>query len=248
MRFIIIILLFSLPASGQMYFGRIVTSGGGGGESSGSDTMIGPSLAWSGKTIMFCGDSWIAGVAASPTSNRWSTLFAAGKSGTESNNGSSGATMSPDSCAGYISYSLGLVPSYTSSYRALFIALGLNDIGKNVNYQSADRFDSAYNAFLNTVINTKGWPDSLVYLVTPGRVLSYTSWTGTCGITAANTTRHELFNSKIQALATTWGCNYVDVYTPMNAASLNSSYYGDDAHLNNAGHDWLADWLLAHIR
>lgn len=230
-----------------MYFGRTwgTTTGSGGG----SDTLIGPTITWTGKTTVFLGDSWTVGIAASDNAHRYTNLFAAGKGTTQSNSGVSGTTMSPDSCAGYTYYALSWIPTYNSgTHCALFINLGLNDIGKNVNYQSADRFDSAYNAYLNNAINVKGWPDSLVYIFTPGYIIDYTAWVGACGISAASSARALAFNAKIQALATSYGCNYVDIYTPMST-SLNSSYYdAGKAHLNDSGMDWLSTWLLAHIR
>lgn len=245
-----IFLLISFSAKSQMYFGRVVSStpvdtGGGGG----SDTLIGPAITWTGKTTVFLGDSWTNGIAASVTANRYTNLFATGKGTTQVNNGVNGVTMMPDSCAGYTFYSMSYIPTYSSgTHCALFINLGLNDIGKNNNYQTADRFDSAYNAYLNNAINVKGWPDSLVYVFTPGYCTEYTAWVGACGISAASADRAMTFNAKIEALAATYGCNFVDIYTPMSTA-LNTSYYdAGKAHLNDTGMDWLADWLLAHIR
>lgn len=246
MRFLVIILiLFSSCAKSQVYFGRISGSGSGGGGGS----LIGPAITWTGKTTVFLGDSWTNGVAASVSANRYTSLFATGKGTTESNSGLNGVTISPDSCDGYSYYSLAYIPTYSSgTHCALFINLGLNDIGANNSYQTADRFDSAYNAYLNNAINVKSWPDSLVYIFTPGYVIDYTAWGTSCGITTANSARAIAFNAKIEALATTYGCNYVDIYTPM-AAALNSSYFdAGKAHLNDTGMDWLADWLLAHIR
>jgi len=246
MRYILLILLLSFQANGQMYFGRIAS---GGSEEAPVDTLIGPSITWSGKTTVFLGDSWTVGIAASDNAHRYTTLFAAGKSTTESNSGVSGTTMSPDSCASYIYYALTWIPTYNSgTHCALFINLGLNDIGKNVNYQSSTRFDSAYNAYVNYAINTKGWPANRIYLFTPGWCPDYTAWTGACGISAANSARAIAFNAKIQALASSYGCNYVDIYTPMSTA-LNTSYYDvGKAHLNDTGMAWLSTWLLAHIR
>lgn len=72
---------------------------------------------------------------------------------------------------------------------------------------------------------------------------------GGCGVVSAATSSRALdFNDKVQSLATTYNCNYVDIYTPM-AASLNSSYYdASKVHLNDSGMAWLADWLETHIR
>lgn len=241
MRLLFFILLFSFQASGQMYFGRIAPAP--------TDTLIGPSITWSGKTTYFLGDSWISGIDASIDANRLTTLFATGKGSTESNAGVSGVTMMPDTCNAYANYYDGNVPVYNSgTMAAVFIHLGLNDVGKNVNYMNTTRFDSAYSAFLDYAINTRGWPANRIYLISPGYVLAYTQWVGTCGITTANSTRHQAFNAVVQSLATSYGCNYVDVYTPMSTA-LNSSYYNaSQVHLNDSGHDWVADWLLSHIR
>jgi len=242
MRILLIILLISVQASGQMYFGKII-------ESSGVDSLIGPAITWSGKTTYFIGDSWIFGIDASDNAHRFTSLFASSKGTTENNAGVTGVTMMPDTCNAYANYYEGNVPIYNSGTMAgLFIHLGLNDVGKNVNYMNTTRFDSAYNAFLNYAINTRGWPANRIYLISPGYVLTYTAWVGACGITAANSTRHEAFNSVVQSLATSYGCNYVDIYTPMKAA-LNSSYYNvSQVHLNDTGHAWVSDWLLAHIR
>lgn len=242
MRILIFILFLSLQSFGQSFvFPSVYIAPP-------VDTLIGPSITWAGKTTVFLGDSWTNGIAASSNANRYTSLFSAGKGTTESNNGVNSVTMSPDSCAGYTHYSLTYIPTYNSgTHCALFINLGLNDIGKNNNYQTVERFDSSYNAYLNNAINVKGWPPSRIYIFTPGYVLSYTAWVGTCGITAANSTRHQAFNAVVQSLATSYGCNYVDIYAPMSTA-LNSSYYSVNIHLNDAGMDWLADWLLAHIR
>lgn len=246
MKYIYIILLFlSFSGKSQLYIGKVAA---GPGEEAPVDTLIGPSITWSGKTTVFLGDSWTNGIAASDNAHRYTTLFAAGKGTTEVNNGVNGVTASPDSCAGYTYYSLSYIPTYNSgTHAALFINLGLNDIGKNVNYQSPERFDSAYNAIILNAVS-KGWPLNRIFIFTPGYVIDYTAWVGACGISAASSSRALAFNAKIQALATSYGCNYVDIYTPMST-NLNSSYYdAGKAHLNDSGMDWLADWLLAHIR
>jgi len=251
-RLIVFFILLSAQSFGQSFiFPAVISQADTGSGGGGGDTLIGPSITWAGKTTYFLGDSWVNGVLASTTANRWTTLFSAGKGTTESNSGVNSVTMSPDSCFAYSFYSKAYIPTYNSgTSAALFIAIGLNDIGRNVPYQSTTRFDSAYSSYLDYAINTRGWPDSLIFLITPGRVVNYNNYIcpSCCVTVAATTTRHEAFNTVIQNLATTWSCNFVDIYTPMNTAALGGSYYGDNLHLNDLGMDWYADWLLAHIR
>lgn len=194
------------------------------------------SIHWSGHTTVFIGDSWTLGIAATIPANRWTTLFAAAKNTTENNNGVSGQTMQTN-CSGS-TFNSSTIPTYNSAtHAALFIALGLNDVGLNNGVLDTTAFGTKYRSDLADAI-AKGWPPLKIFCITPGWCFSYNDWVGSCSgaVTVAAPLQRQLdFNTSVIANAAAYGARSLDVYTPMKAA-LNSSYYNSGgAHLIDNG-------------
>lgn len=200
-----------------------------------------------GKTTVFCGNSITFGVAASPmATNRWTTLFSAGKGTTEVNNGVSGMTMQSGGCGSV--FSNAYIPTYVAgTHAALIIALGINDIGNNIPALTPAGFKTAYQSALTNALGAKGWPANRIVLINTYRPVSYNAYVGSCSVSvAADATRAGLYNTAISELATDNGVRLVDIYTPM--AALDATYFNaDQLHPNNAGHAWIANYLITNL-
>lgn len=206
-------------------------------------------IDWSGKTTLFFGDSFTYGVAASPSSNRWTTLFSTAKGTTESNSGVSGQSMQTNACSGS-TFNASVVPTFNSAtHCAIFVALGLNDVGLNQGTMDTTGYGTAMRAALNTIINTKGWPRYRVIVIGIYWCWAYTGWAGIggCTITTAPLQRQLDYNTSCQANAAAYGVNYFDTYNYMKANFLVTDYNADQLHLNNSGHSKLANYLISTI-
>ncbi len=191
--------------------------------------------------VVFVGDSITHGIAASPLSNRWTTLFSLAKGVTEVNMGIDGQVIQNGTGCTTV-FDKTTIPTYSGSYSQLIIALGLNDIGQNNGSMDVPTFTTVYEDIIDYAVATKGWPTSKISLLTPYYVLTHAGWTGSCGVTiAANQIRHESYVNAVISIASTKSVNLIDIYQIMKDAGLDSTYYNvDEIHPNNAGHSFIA--------
>lgn len=208
-------------------------------------------INFSGKTVVFMGNSITYGVASSDNDHRWTTIFSTARGATEDNHGVSSTTMQSFSagCGNFV-FDKTTIPSYNgSTHSALIIALGVNDIGFNVAASTSSAFYTAYSDAITYAISTKSWPSSKIILLNAFHPYSWNTYVGACtpGVaSAADAARVADFNSKIQQVATENGCWYIDIYSAMNG--LNSSYFnGDELHPNDAGHAFIANYLIDQL-
>jgi lysophospholipase L1-like esterase len=233
-----IFLFFSICVKSQTYIGK-------------PDTVY-----FSGKTVVFIGNSITAGFNSSDNAHRYVNIFATTKSATLSNLGISGQVLQNGTvCIGntFPIFDKTTIPTFISStYAELFIALGVNDIGLNsvggaVPLTSA-QYALTYDTVLNYAISTKGWPPHRITIVTPfwfTNYAFYNSYTG-CGHVQADTVRHQAYVAASIAEGQKWNCTIADAYTAMNSSVSKGTFLsGDGLHPNDTGHAFIASFLLS---
>lgn len=232
------ILLISFQSHAQISFG-IARSGG-----------VQGGIVFAGKTAVFIGDSFVFGVAATDDAHRWTSLFCAGKGATEDNRGVNGLFMQQNSSCGGAASPIDetTIPAYSAgTHSALFIAIGINDVGLNKAAFTPAGFKSDYQNVLEYAISTRGWPAELIILVNVYHPVSWSVYTSISGCSisvAADDTRGEDYNEKIAELSAENETLLVDIWTAM--LGLNSSYYAiDGLHCVNTGHAVIANYLLS---
>jgi lysophospholipase L1-like esterase len=208
-------------------------------------------IDFTGKNVVFVGNSITAGTAASDAAHRYTNIFATGKSATLVNMGIGGQVIQAATMCGGLhpAFDRTTIPSYSGSYAALFIALGVNDIGVNNGLMTSTDFKSDLESIIDYAVATKGWAIERIILITPfwceqaGRDL----YVGSCGVSvAADEARADDYALKITEAASEKGCILADVYTAMkDSASPSSLISGDGLHPNNTGHAFIAAYLLS---
>jgi lysophospholipase L1-like esterase len=204
----------------------------------------------SGLTNVYVGDSYVYGVGASPSSNRWTTLFSTLVGATENNLGANGRKMQNYFCDPQIdTLYAGIIPAYVDgTHGALIIALGLNDAGQNNSMSNVDSYYYKYQYVISYAYQTKGWPKNRMILLTPYYASNYNSYLGTCGVSvAADATRNLAFGQKVKDIGTANpGVHVIDVYGyEVDTGSPGTLLGADGLHFNNTGHAWLADKLYS---
>lgn len=235
--FLYALLLLSLTANSQVRIFGIKSSGYTG-------------INFSGKTAVFIGNSIEYGVAASDNAHRWTSLFCAGRGATESNLAISGMTVQSVSAGcGNTVFDKTIIPLYNSSiHSSLILALGINDIGETANFNSSD-FYTQYTDDIVYAISTRGWPPSKIIMLNSYKPYSWNQYLGACSppnTIPADNTRIADYQGKIRQVATENGCWYIDIYSAMNG--LDASYFAvDQLHPNNAGHAFIANFLINYL-
>lgn len=118
------------------------------------------------------------------------------------------------------------------------IHLGINDCAFSGNLAS---FNSAYRTFLSH-FQSAGIPMSALYIL--GVTYGIESLSG---VSQLNETTRAQYNAAISAIATEYGCNFVDVgalWGPSNSATY---LQGDSLHPNSTGHAAIASSVLTKI-
>ena len=180
---------------------------------------------------MFFGDSITAGANATPTANRWTSLFSAQQGITETNYGISGSELcshptTPDGNSMY--ERVNLIPTYVQAYKYLFFAYGTNDASSPETYTTT-RFETQYNAILANAFS-KGWPASKIKLV---------------NIFISTNANEDAYNLKLQAIASLNNVQLLDVASVLS--SNVALYMSDGAHPTNAGHSAVASYINSNI-
>lgn len=202
-------------------------------------------IDFNGKTAVFFGNSITAGFIASGPTKWWTYLFCQGKNSTQDNHGVSSMTMQANPC-GFPIFDKTNIPTYVAgTHCAMFIALGINDVGVNLVSMTPALFKVAYTSAITYAINTKGWPPNRIILLNTYHPFSYNIYIGLCTVTVApDQTRAAAYNSKVQEVAVENGCFYVDINTAM--VGLSALYFNvDQLHPNDAGHAFIANYLLS---
>lgn len=198
-----------------------------------------------GHKVDFMGNSITVGFYSSDDDHRWTTLFCAAKNAVEVNHGHSGEMVQVGSCTHQIT--LAIIPNYEpDSSSVLIFALGINDVGNDNGEYTADLFKTRYQQLIDNAI-LKGWPPDRIIVMTIYHPIDFSVYVGGCGgsvVTEADEARAEDYNTKIAELAAENGCKLIDMWTAMTG--LNSSYYNaDKLHPNDAGHAFIANYLIS---
>jgi lysophospholipase L1-like esterase len=199
-----------------------------------------PSGPLTNKSVAFFGDSITVGFGASATTNRWTSIFSVVMHCNEENYGILGEVLqNGENCSGHPIFDQTTIPTKTNSYGALFIALGMNDVGINNGTMSPSTFQATLSNSVDYAVNTKGWKYGQIVIVTPAFANDYTYF-GSCN-TAWDDSRLQAYVTAALLVATTKGCIAADVYTAMNKnANLLST---DGIHPNDSGYQVIANYL-----
>lgn len=200
---------------------------------------IGRKTALSG---VFFGDSITAGVGASVTANRWSSLLSSRMGITENNKGISGSvlqnTAPVQSGNGRDRY---LVDVYNQRPWRIFILYGINDI----RYNSPDWTPAAFQNDLQEVVSgliSGGVNADDIILGSPPFVTGYIP---SAPYDGGSISRHLAHVAAVAAVATNSGTRYVDVYRWMMNNGGAALVSNDTVHPNDAGHLQIANAFLS---
>lgn len=225
-----------------MSFAAFIASlnGTGSGETGG-----GSAIDFTGKTSVFAGDSITFGSNASDNAHRWTSLFCTNKSCTESNLGISGEVLENGTVCGRTVFDETTIPTYSSgTHAALFIALGVNDIGLNNGTMTATGFETTLTSAVNYAHNTKGWPYANIVLVDQYYVKAagYAIYVGSCSVvTQADTTRVNAYRSAVANVANSLHTVLAQIGAAMDGND--SLISGDSLHPNDTGHAFIATFM-----
>jgi lysophospholipase L1-like esterase len=199
------------------------------------------------KINVFVGDSFTSGYNVL-SSERYTTLFCAGKGGTEDNDGVSGQGIQStgSGCGSFVVLNTSAVPVYNSAiHGVLHISLGVNDVMRNDGSYNATSFKTNYTTDVQFLITTKLWPPNKIWVYSPWKVWNYNIPT-LCGGVNSDLTRINQYNTATQEVAGENGCWYINVYSLMSSFII-TDYQADQIHLNSTGNSKLASGLLTNL-
>lgn len=203
------------------------------------------SASLKGGTIIFFGDSYIAGSGASPSSNRWSTLFSKQFGATENNQGIAGATLMKRAPIDYMGAQNMVdrrtdIPAKTATLKMLVFAFGLNDMGQTAAAYTTANYKADYATVLNHAIGVKGWQPSQILLVSPYYIGQdgYDRYATITGNAAPTRQRHLQFIQATKEVAEQFGTMY---WSPFFDQIKNDTTLldPDGIHPNNAGYEYI---------
>jgi lysophospholipase L1-like esterase len=210
------------------------------GRSSASDSAV-TTLQGKGWTVLtsngwiFRGDSITRGSQTSdPVTKRWPYLLCANKGKVELNHGNDGQALCRTT--GYQS-TIEKEYVYTPSTK-IFIAYGVNDAFANNSFPGSwttTEFLANLESIILYLIYKKNW------LITEIVLVSCTYATN-----ATLLARLPNYNAVIQSLAIKYGIQYCDVYTYM-MNNGGASLLADGTHPNDAGHQVIANYMIANV-
>lgn len=206
------------------------------------------------QIAVFYGDSVTAGVGATTSNLRWSSLVCAYKGWQEVNNGIAGTTLQSavpvDVIAATNMYDRRTtIPTYNSTlHSALFISYGINDCGLNFATYSVANFTTQLTAIVNHANATKGWPmDKIVIqcstFVNPAAWNFYEAY----GVLIdADTTRFVSIQTAAYGVALLLGNIFLNPYqTMIDNGGL--TLLNDDRHPNDAGYLVIKNYMTPLI-
>jgi len=211
-------------------------------------------LYFKNKTIVWIGDSMVAGAGASPSSLRFSTLVSNRLGATEQNLGIGGATVekrTPVYSGRTNAIDMGAsIPTKTSSIAMIVIAFGLNDVGLNSANYNTTNYETDYTTFLTNSVIGKGYLPSQILIIAPWYITTagYNAYNASEGVPAADATRHLAFIQATQNVARAFGTMYLN---PYDAEYNNDPTLGfldaDNIHRNNTGYEFDAALITNRI-
>ena len=210
-----------------------------------SDDDAQPSSPLAGKKVIFIGDSIVFGYGASTQNNRWTTLFCNAEKCLEYNIGVPGEVLQNGvSCAGHPPLDKTTIPIKTTDEGALFIALGMNDVGMTNGTMTPAAYQSALSDLIDYAITTKGWSKSQIIIVSPTYTVAFGYYAGGCGAASNfDATRLKAYVSAALAAATSKECLSANVYEAMANSSVPSSLLGPDGlHPSDKAYSIIAEF------
>lgn len=201
---------------------------------------------WTGKNVHFFGNSITAGVGATVSANRYTSVFSAAVGCVEQNHGVSSMVLQnalPAGCARPV-FSVTSISAKQAGDVMLFVALGVNDIGVNVAAMTPSGYQLTMDSLVTNAIS-KGWAAQDIVLLTPFYFTAYSSYLGNCSVTtAADVTRHQAYADAVTAVARARHTVLADIYVAMkNSSNPASLLSGDGIHPNDTGHAFIAAFL-----
>lgn len=204
-------------------------------------------------TFSAVGDSYTAGVGASPSTNGWVYLVAASLGSTLTNSGVAGTVLENSVASGgsalsgnlrdnYVSYALG-----SNKKAAVFIAYGFNDArytGAPATF-NVTQYQADYREILNGLV-IGGYASADIYVISPWYITASGLSTGSAGFTGQSRLGFEAFITAALAVATEYGTAWTDCYNSLNTAAWIADVDGNDhLHPQNYGHSRIASTVLS---
>jgi lysophospholipase L1-like esterase len=200
-----------------------------------------------GKNIVFIGNSIVQGFGVS-ASDKFTTVFTTAKGGVEVNMGISGQVLEIGGTCGNTFFDRNTIPFYSSSYAAIFICLGVNDLGLNTPAFTSARYGLTLDSVVSFSINSRNWPHQRIVIVTPFWFTNYAiydTYTG-CGHVTSDATVHAAYVASATSVANSRGCTLADIYTAMNNSPSKGTFLqADGLHPNTTGHAFIASFIGA---
>lgn len=203
---------------------------------------------YSGKTVVFFGNSITAGSGATDTSKRYTNLLSKMLGVTQINIGRSGMFLEKQNPLStmFLRFSMDsaeLIPIYDTTLSFLVIELGTNDVLFNGANYNIYNYKKAYDSLISYIIITKKYPANKVILLSPsylsynGRNFadliyqSYPTWKGTPSVQ-----RQIDFNYATAEISAKYGTQYVKIYDIFVSNKDSILLNNDGIHPNDAGH------------
>jgi peptidoglycan hydrolase-like protein with peptidoglycan-binding domain/lysophospholipase L1-like esterase len=180
-----------------------------------------------GNMVSFVGTSITAGTGASPSSNRYSTVFSVLDNDTENNVGMSGRRL--HGTGGLKETAMTDIPTASNSSKYLIIEIGANDTDWETYGGSV--FQSDLDYVVKVAINYKSWTANRIKLLTTFNTSM--NWSGL--ITYYNT------------VGTANGVQVIDTGTQLYNGGNYAGNMADIVHPNNTGHAIMANYIDANI-
>ncbi len=213
---------------------------------------IDSSIKYAGKINVGIGDSWMTAAGATAPVYGWFPIICQELGATMQNLGVSGMSIEPHPCRPL--FYKENIPLYDSTrHAALHFALSLNDVGLNISTFTPQEFERRLLEIIEYAITVRKWPRGIIFLYTPGWVLSFNTWVKSTSCLnvvkiAATYARLDSFSVAVYNVAQSKRTQLIDMRRIMENSFNSTHYISDSAHLNNSGNRLLADSVILKIK
>jgi lysophospholipase L1-like esterase len=214
-----------------------------GGTSGGNDVF-----SLTGKKLVFMGDSITF-------SQGWTTPITTNYGGTQINLAANGQVLENmgvfHQCNGTTQLDPSLAPVYDSTYGAIFIAIGVNDIGFNNGTTTPSNYETTYLSVIDYLHFTKQWPYSKIvvltpyYMTMPAGASLYPPVTACGANPAADATRRDAFEQKVRDVSFSKNVKLVDVSNWFKAQPDPAALLTDGVHPNSTGYTQMSNYIIS---